>query len=189
MKLLQLICCLSLILLFTINLMAQDSTYFHSTELLGRFTNNSVTINVLPNSDLDIYFEYGFQSQNYTNQTESKSYPLSHPVEVTIDDLEPNTQYFYRMRYRLPDSTDFKIGDEHSFHTQRPEGSKFIFVVHGDPHLPPRREGHSSLASPGPWPPRLRLGVLDRPRLDRCHPCAGAGSEMGPLGGSLLSLP
>ncbi len=114
---------------------ADSDSVFIATELLGRPTDQSVTINALANYDLEIYFEYGTEPSSYINQTDVKLFPGGEPIEVVIDQLAPNTRYYYRMRFRQPGAAEFKAGEEHTFHTQRPRGSAFTFAVEADPHL------------------------------------------------------
>ena len=49
--------------------------------------------------------------------------------------LQPNTRYYYRLRYRAPNTTTFLTGAEATFHTQRPPGSSFTFAIQADSHL------------------------------------------------------
>lgn len=108
---------------------------FVSTELLGCPTDQSITINALAREDLEVYFEYGTEPSQYTNQTVVKLFPGLIPIEVTIEKLLPNTRYYYRMRYRFPGASEFLIGGTHTFHTQRPAGASFTFAIEADPHL------------------------------------------------------
>ena len=84
---------------------------------------------------LDIYFEYGTSSGSYTHQTDQVASVADVPVEVVIDGLAPNTRYYYRMAYRETGETEWIFRDEHSFHTQRPPGSAFIFDIISDSHF------------------------------------------------------
>ena len=105
---------------------------FFATEILGRPTNTSVTVNVVPNKNLELYFEYGTASGNVTNQTATVTANAS--PESLMDKLSPNTRYFYRARYRQPGSAQFAAGNEHAFVTPRAPGSSFTFSVQGDSH-------------------------------------------------------
>jgi hypothetical protein len=46
-----------------------------------------------------------------------------------IDNLQPDTGYYYRLRYRRTGDTEYGAGDEYNFHTQRPPGGAFTFGV------------------------------------------------------------
>ncbi len=108
---------------------------FTGTELLGRPTNSSVTINVVADTGMDVYFEYGTESGVYTGQTAITSSVANKPAEGVIDGLQDNTRYYYRMVYREVGSTAWIYRDEHSFHTQRATGSAFTFTIISDSHM------------------------------------------------------
>ncbi len=108
---------------------------FVSTELLGRPTDQSITINAHARNDLDVYFEYGTESSNYKKRTDTRRFQGGESINVMIDSLAPNCRYYYRMRYRRSGASEFELGQAHTFHTQRPRGSAFTFAVEADPHL------------------------------------------------------
>jgi uncharacterized protein (TIGR03437 family) len=118
-------------------LYAQSSSTvtFMGKELLGRVTNRSVTVNVAADKDLEVYFEYGTSSGAYSSQTATATCPGGTPFNAVMDKLQPDTRYFYRMRYRPPGAASFLAGAEHTFRTQRPRGSSFSFAIHADPHM------------------------------------------------------
>jgi hypothetical protein len=104
------------------------------TELLGRPTNNSMTINVLFDIQVEAYFEYGTVKGNYTLQTSVFNSVIGQPIETKFENLLPATRYFYRTRYRKKGQTTYLASDEHTFITQRKKGSTFCFTVESDPH-------------------------------------------------------
>ena len=114
---------------------ANVDSVFIATELLGRPTDTSVTLNLLANKDLTLYVEYGKDAFNLRNQTNVSMYREGVPIEIVIENLLPNTRYYYRILHRDPDSSEFKVRDLNSFHTQRDPGSAFTFAVEADPHL------------------------------------------------------
>ena len=105
------------------------------TPILGRPTDSSVTVNMLMDRDLDVYFEYGNAASVYVDHTDIVQCPGKKPVEVVIDNLRPNTQYYYHMLYRQSGGQDYAAGEQYTFHTQRSAGTTFTFVVEADPHL------------------------------------------------------
>ena len=112
-----------------------DTIKFICNELLSRPTSNSITIHACANKDIDVYYEYGPDSLNYLNQTNVQSCLDSIPFVFVLNNLNPNAQYFYRMRYRETGMTNFLARSSHTFHTQRPSGSTFTFAIEADPHL------------------------------------------------------
>lgn len=101
---------------------------FIATEISGRPTDTSITINVVPAVDMEIYYEYGVAPGAYPGQTTPQNAIAGTPLETVIDGLQPDTQYFYRIRYSNV------AGPEHHFFTQRAPGSTFTFDVQGDSH-------------------------------------------------------
>jgi uncharacterized repeat protein (TIGR01451 family)/uncharacterized repeat protein (TIGR02543 family) len=107
---------------------------FTGEELLGKPTGHSITINIVPASTIEYHYQYGTSSGSYTAQTANVTATGGQPHEVTITGLNPNTQYYYRMRYHLPGEPDWVERSEHSFWTQRATGSTFSFTVTSDSH-------------------------------------------------------
>ena len=107
---------------------------FDGTIVLGRPTDSSIAINVLSNDQLEAYFEYGTQSGVYLDRTATYRIAAGVPFEDVIANLQSNTRYYYRMRFRGPGGEKFKEGLEYTLHTQRTPGSTFTFSVQGDSH-------------------------------------------------------
>ncbi|MFM8448870.1 MAG: YHYH protein [Haliscomenobacter sp.] len=103
--------------------------------LLGRPTDSSVTLSVLPAVDVDLYIEYGLQSGQYTGRTETFREIKNVPIDIQLSHLSPDTRYHYRIQVRPAGTTLFYSRPEYTFHTQRRKGSTFTFVVQADPHL------------------------------------------------------
>ena len=124
---------LTLILVFsTAPFFSQNIT---QSELLGRPTNNSITIQAFFDADVDVAIQFGTSSGNYTSQTPWTNVIANNPAELLLTGLSANTKYFYRMLYRQPNATAFTIRTEHTFQTQRPVGSTYKYVVQADPHM------------------------------------------------------
>lgn len=104
-------------------------------ELLGRPTNTSITINAAADRELDVYFEYGIAPGVYGQKTATTRFPAMTPFEVVLDQLQPNTRYFYRMQYKETAATTFTARDEHFFTTAKPRGTTYSFALQFDPHM------------------------------------------------------
>ena len=105
-------------------------------EILGRPTDSSVTNSILFTKQTEVYWEYGTNSGSYPNNTSSEIALANTPLEFDFTNLQPNTKYYYRTRYRNNGfSSAFLTGPEHTFHTQRATGSKFTFTLESDEHL------------------------------------------------------
>ena len=118
-----------------------SDSLFVASELLGRPTDRSVTVNLVPLADLEIYLEYGTESGVYTNQTSAVMGSRDTPIEIVMEGLLSNTRYYYRTRYRRAGETEFKRRGEYTFHTYRPPGTTFTFSIQACAHL----DGRSSL--------------------------------------------
>ncbi len=106
---------------------------FIATEILGRPTDNSVTVNVVPSKEMEIYYEYGSATGAYTQNTPTQILSAGTPTETVLTELQPGTRFYYRIRYRTG-SGDYSAGQEHTFMTQRSPGSTFTFAIQGDSH-------------------------------------------------------
>jgi hypothetical protein len=113
---------------------ASNGVTFTATELLGRPTDSSITVNVVPSVNGQVYFKYGTATGVYTGQTSTTALVSGTPTEVVIQGLTPNTRYYYRMVSSL-DGVNWVDGDEHSFETQRSPGSTFTFTITSDSHV------------------------------------------------------
>lgn len=102
--------------------------------VLGRPTNSSVTANILFDTPVQMYCEYGILSGSYSGTTTQLTTLTGEPAEVKIDGLTPETRYYYRVKYKKSTDSSFKTSDEYNFITQRKRGSAFTFTVESDPH-------------------------------------------------------
>jgi len=102
--------------------------------LLGRPADHSIAVSVLSSDDLLAYVEYGSQPGGYTSQSATNSIMAGTPFVVTLDSLQADSPYYYRLRYRITGETNFSASAERTFHTQRAAGSPFTFIIEADPH-------------------------------------------------------
>jgi hypothetical protein len=126
--------------------------------LLGRPTDTEITVNILPDKDLEAFFEYGETAGGYAHRTDTVLLRADAPVEQVLDGLKPNRRYYYRMCYRAPGTDRFFEGRECTFHTRRPPGSTFVFALQGDSH--PERYGKM-------YDPDLYLTTMNNVSKDR----------------------
>jgi len=102
--------------------------------VLGRVSDRSVTISALAKEAMEGYFEYGTEADNYSSKTKVVVLAAAEPVETSLGDLKPDTEYFYRLQYRKAGEAGFTARAECRFHTQRAAGGTFVFGVQGDSH-------------------------------------------------------
>ncbi|MFO0785893.1 MAG: metallophosphoesterase [Phycisphaerales bacterium] len=105
--------------------------------LVGHPTDRSVTLSVEAQQAIDLYVEY--LAGQTPKQTKAITLKPKTPTEITIDGLEPDRLYHYRLHIRLPGKGDFQMAGEAVFQTQRKPGDTFTFCVQGDSH--PERAG------------------------------------------------
>ena len=134
---------------------------FAATELLGRPTDTSITINAVAQEDLEVYFEYGTQPGVYTDKTANANFSGGSPIEMVIGGLQSNTHYFYRMVYRQQGTSNWIARDEHSFQTQRSPGSTFTFTVTSDSHV-----NVAGLGNPNTWQQTMTNVANDHPDFE-----------------------
>jgi hypothetical protein len=112
--------------------------------ILGRPTNNSITLSVFSATNQTLAVTYG--TENTTPQTVSLSLTANTPREITLSNLTPDTQYYYTL----------SNGEKHTFHTARASGSTFTFTLQADSHL-------DSNTSPQVYQQTLANQRADRP--------------------------
>ncbi|MBU1245422.1 MAG: metallophosphoesterase [Nanoarchaeota archaeon] len=122
-----------LFLVFSINL-ANAFPDFTSLDLLGRPTENSITINLINGPDpISAYIEYGILPGNYTNSTEVQNINPNELLEFDIENLNENTQYYYILKAKLQSETEYSSSIEKTFRTKR--NGPFSFTLFTDSHI------------------------------------------------------
>jgi hypothetical protein len=122
--------------------------------ILGRPTGTSIVLSVLSDGDAKAVVVYGTQKADLSARTEVKSLLKGQPQEVLLENLKPDTRYYYQ----LLDGTTDKLLVEGTFHTQRAPGSTFTFEIQGDSH--PERPQQFD---PALYAQTLRAAAADRP--------------------------
>lgn len=130
--------CLMRVLITLIFILCNESLLHAQTKsiVLGRPTDTSITASIMFDQKMDFYFEYGTMAGNYPVQTNTISNIANVPDEVELNNLFPDTRYFYRVQYRLSGGGgSYTPTPEYTFHTQRTKGSAFTFTIEADEHL------------------------------------------------------
>lgn len=92
----------------------------------------AASIGVMASTETELYLEYGVESGQYTSTT--SVFPLSaDKLNVfEVSDLEDDSQYFYRVRFRTDESEEFSMGTEYSFKTLESAVLTSRFASRGD---------------------------------------------------------
>jgi hypothetical protein len=124
-------------------------TGFIVKECLGRVTDSSITMNLVPYmAGITAKAEYGTDPGTYTSHTsEFTNADIREPVEIVIDGLNPSTRYYYRVLVKKPGETEFSPRDEGSFHTKRDLGEPFTFAVTSDIHYPQIKDRYAEIST------------------------------------------
>lgn len=109
--------------------------------VLGRPTDNTVTLSILSAVEREAFVEYGVAPGLYDHRKEPVTVEGGGPVETLLSGLQPDTRYYYRLWTRLANEPEFAATQEFSFHTRRASGSTFCFAIQGDSH-PERAHEH-----------------------------------------------
>lgn len=96
--------------------------------ILGRPTERSVGLSLLPTADGPVYAEYGTAAGTYPSRTAAVAARAGEPVQLTLDGLPAGSRCHYRVVGGAGAGTD------HSFVTRRAPGDAFVFTVEADPH-------------------------------------------------------
>ena len=114
----------------------QAQVGFPGPELIGRPTDHSISLNVVADSAVDAYVEYGTVPGVYADTTSHVTAAANDPLVIIINGLTSNTRFYYRLRFRPHGSVSpFSSRTEHTFRTQRPPGSTFTFTIVADSHI------------------------------------------------------
>jgi len=153
---------------FPVPAQAASPITFTGEELLGKPTDDSITVNIVPDSTIEYHYQYGVSSGTYTGQTSNTTATGGQPHEIVISGLAANTKYYYRMRYHAPGDggDDWVVRDEHSFWTQRAPGSPFTFTVTSDSHAQYTTEYRQAVVNIRADKPDFHLDLGDTFMLD-----------------------
>lgn len=95
---------------------------FFNTEFLSHPTTASMTVSLIPAEPAELYVEYGVSPGDYTFSTSPQLFSTEQPAVFVLNNLKPNSEYYYRVRCRSPQTqsgTGFGARAEYSFKTLR----------------------------------------------------------------------
>lgn len=108
---------------------------FSGTIVLGSPTGDSIRANVYsPDQSGTVWLGYGTSPGVYDRQSATGHLLAGTPLELVMDGLDTDQQYFYRLNFQGPTDSQAGSTDEYAFHSARAPGSAFTFTVQGDSH-------------------------------------------------------
>ncbi len=133
--------------------------------VLGRASDKTVTLSLLAAEAMEAVIELGTTPGKYARKIGPLTLPKGEPVEVVVDKLTANTEYFYRLQSRFLKASGgaFTARPECRFATQRAPGSSFIFTIQGDSHPERPQSSHPDL-----YARTLQAAAAERPDFHIC---------------------
>lgn len=122
-------------------LSTQDTSSFPGSLLLGKPTDRDMTVSIVTEKNAQITLNYGLSSDDLSLVSNTYETIAGMPLEVELDNLQANTQYFYRVNFKEEGEAAFGSNITARFYTQRSSGSEFKFAVHADAHVGIRVRG------------------------------------------------
>ena len=113
-----------------------DPSYSLISVILGRPTTTTITASLVAHTtNLTAFLEYA-ANNTLTKRTPSTPLRSGIATEILLTGLKPNTEYTYRLNYRVTASKNLTLNQRpiRRFSTQKTKGSTFVFTVQGDSH-------------------------------------------------------
>jgi hypothetical protein len=114
---------------------SKDANTPIGTIVLGSPTDTSIVANIIPDKNWEVVLRYGVESGKYTDVSVPYKSDGGKPINIELNGLKPDTQYYYRMAHRSADGQPYQEGPEYKFHTARKTGDSFVFAVQSDAHF------------------------------------------------------
>ena len=133
---------------------------FTGKEMLGRPTNHSISIKVVPDANILLSFEYGTTPGGPYSTTTPEAANANEPKLTVINGLTANTHYYYRTRYSADAGTSWVERPEYSFWTQRDDGSTYTFSISSDSHV------NIMLGNSAEWTKTLQNIAAEKPDFE-----------------------
>lgn len=101
--------------------------------ILGRPTKTSITFSLLAYESSEAMVEYNKPDGPVARQ--NFALKKDEPRATTLQNLQPNVRYLYRVKARGEGRAEWQTVEEHWFQTARVAGEKFVFTIQADSHL------------------------------------------------------
>ena len=83
-------------------------------EILGRPTDNSISIRLFFAENTEFYVEYGNKYDQLINKTQTLFASAGLPADIKIEGLNKNTLYYYRILHRLDGTNSWTMRQTNS---------------------------------------------------------------------------
>ncbi len=103
--------------------------------ILGRPTNSSVTVSIMPSRDMSGYVVYGQNIKDLTFKSPTISFTANQTTFFDLQGLKGNARYYYKFIYTKEGVEKLSASDLHNFQTARTAGTQFSFDIQADSHL------------------------------------------------------
>ncbi len=103
--------------------------------VLGRPEKKAVTANLMLNKAAQAVLVWGADAKALPATGRAVSLKAGEPQEIVLDELKPDTRYFYELRDAATGKRLLPVSGPGAFHTARPAGSAFTFTITADSHL------------------------------------------------------
>lgn len=108
---------------------------FLNEEIVTNPTKTSMMIAMKPAEAADIYVEYGTAGGTYGRRTAVQNVAADESVFFSLNGLQANNEYQYRVRCKKPSEASFGTRKEHSFKTLKKENTSINFAIAADSHI------------------------------------------------------
>ena len=126
--------------------------------MLGRPTSDSIALSMLSTETVDASVAYRPSGGNPRYRSATVRVEAGRPVTIDLTGLLPNTHYEYWVEYSPPGGGVVSATNLFTFHTRRPVGESFRFIVHTDLHF-----GDSSTCDPAVYSATASNILADQP--------------------------
>ena len=103
--------------------------------ILGRPTNNSITVSILALDSLQGVIKYGTRKERLNNTTLPFNISKGKTSFIDLTQLETDKKYYYQFEASSVTQKNKVVSDICFFQTQRAPNSEFVFTIQADSHL------------------------------------------------------
>lgn len=103
--------------------------------ILSKPTNESISISILCNENIEGYILYGLTPAKLSFKTKDYVFEKGKPTIVELNKLQKNMTYYYQFVYKNSELLSYAKSTVNTFHTARNKDEEFVFTIQADSHL------------------------------------------------------